>query len=126
MFIFPVTKKLSSESHIIPSNVLLSSALYRCIATSTALIENTKEKSLVYLKYIPPASISTITNNKPIIKEKNKDNVEFDFELNRIMEGKLKRIRFNKDGTLDFDIETEDGKRAIVKGCSLHVDKNNE
>jgi hypothetical protein len=42
------------------------------------------------------------------------------------MEGKLKRIRFNKDGTLDFDIETEDGKRAIVEGCSLHVDKNNE
>ena len=44
----------------------------------------------------------------------------------RIMEGKLKRIRFNKDGTLDFGIETEDGKRAIVKGCSLSVDKNNE
>ena len=42
------------------------------------------------------------------------------------MEGKLKRIRFNEDGTLDFDIETEDGKRAIVKGCSLSVDKNNE
>jgi hypothetical protein len=37
----------------------------------------------------------------------------------RIMEGKLKRIRFNKDGTLDFDVETEDGKRVIVKGCSL-------
>jgi hypothetical protein len=35
------------------------------------------------------------------------------------MEGKLKRIRFNKDGTLDFDVETEDGKRVIVKGCSL-------
>lgn len=42
------------------------------------------------------------------------------------MEGKLKRIRFNEDGTLDFDIETEDGQRAIVKGCSLHVDKNKE
>ena len=38
------------------------------------------------------------------------------------MEGKLKRIRFDKDGTFDFDIETEDGKRAIVKGCSLSVD----
>ena len=38
------------------------------------------------------------------------------------IEGKLKRIRFNKDGTLDFDIETEDGKRVIVKGCSLSVD----
>jgi hypothetical protein len=37
----------------------------------------------------------------------------------RIMKGKLKRIRFNKDGTLDFDVETEDGKRVIVKGCSL-------
>lgn len=33
------------------------------------------------------------------------------------MEGKLKRIRFNKDGTLDFDVETEDGKRVIAKGC---------
>ena len=42
------------------------------------------------------------------------------------MNGKIKRIRFNKDGTLDFDIETEDGKRAIAKGCSLHVDKNNK
>ena len=42
------------------------------------------------------------------------------------MEGKLKRIRFNKDGTLDFGIETEDGKMAIAKGCSLSVDKNNE
>ena len=42
------------------------------------------------------------------------------------MNGKLKRIRFNKDGTLDFDIDTEDGKRSIVKGCSLSVDKNNE
>ena len=42
-----------------------------------------------------------------------------------MIKGKLKRIRFNKDGTLDFDIETEDGKKAIVKGCSLSVDKNN-
>lgn len=42
------------------------------------------------------------------------------------MKGKLKRIRFNKDGTLDFDIETEDGKKVIAKGCSLSVDKNNE
>lgn len=42
------------------------------------------------------------------------------------MEGKLKRLRFNKDGTLDFEIETEYGKRAIAKGCSPHVDKNNE
>ena len=42
------------------------------------------------------------------------------------MEGKLKRIRFNKDGTFDFDIETEDGKRAIAKGCKLHFDKNKE
>jgi hypothetical protein len=39
------------------------------------------------------------------------------------MEGKLKRIRFNKDGTLDFDIETEDGKMAIAKGCSHHVER---
>jgi hypothetical protein len=38
------------------------------------------------------------------------------------MKGKLKRIRFNKDGTLDFDIETEDGKRAIVKGCSFSLE----
>ena len=42
------------------------------------------------------------------------------------MEGKLKRIRFNKDGTLDFEIETEAGKRAIVEGCSLKVDNNND
>jgi hypothetical protein len=42
------------------------------------------------------------------------------------MEGKLKRIRFNEDGTLDFDIETEDGKRAIAEGCSLQVDNNND
>ena len=28
-----------------------------------------------------------------------------------MLKGKLKRIRFNKDGTLDFDIETEDGKK---------------
>ena len=39
------------------------------------------------------------------------------------MKGKLKRIRFNEDGTLDFDVETEDGKRVIAKGCSLSVDK---
>ena len=43
-----------------------------------------------------------------------------------MIKGKLKRIRFNKDGTLDLDVETEDGKRAIVKGCSLSVDINNE
>ena len=42
------------------------------------------------------------------------------------MKGKLKRIRFRKDGKIDFDIETEDGKMAIAKGCSLSVDKNNE
>ena len=42
------------------------------------------------------------------------------------MEGKLKRIRFNKGGTLDFEIETEDGKKAIAERCSLHVDNNNE
>jgi hypothetical protein len=42
------------------------------------------------------------------------------------MEGKLKRIRFNKDGTLDFCIEAEDGKKVIAKGRSIHVDKNNE
>jgi hypothetical protein len=44
-------------------------------------------------------------------------------EFERTMEGKLKRIRFNKDGTLDFDIETEDGKMAIAKGCSHHVER---
>ena len=37
------------------------------------------------------------------------------------MKGKLKRIRFNKDGTLDFGIETEEGKRVIAKGCTLHI-----
>ena len=37
------------------------------------------------------------------------------------MEGKLKRIRFRKDGKIDFEIETEDGKRAIAAGCSLHI-----
>ena len=42
------------------------------------------------------------------------------------MEGKLKRIRFNKYGTFDLYIETEDGKTGIAKGCRLHVDKNNE
>ena len=42
-----------------------------------------------------------------------------------MIKGKLKRIRFNKDRTIDFDIETEDGKKAIAKGCSLSVDKNN-
>ena len=40
--------------------------------------------------------------------------------------GKLKRIRFNKDGTRDFEIETEDGKTIIAKGCTLHIDLSEE
>ena len=39
------------------------------------------------------------------------------------MKGKLKRIRFRKDGKIDFEIETEDGKRAIAAGCSLHINE---
>lgn len=39
------------------------------------------------------------------------------------MKGKLKRIQFRHDGKIDFEIETEDGKRATVTGCSLHINE---
>ena len=38
------------------------------------------------------------------------------------MEGKLKRVRFRKDGKLDVEIETEDGRTEIAEGCTLHID----
>ena len=38
------------------------------------------------------------------------------------MEGKLKRVRFRKDGKLDIEYETEDGRTEIAKGCTLHID----
>lgn len=42
------------------------------------------------------------------------------------MEGKLKRIRFRHDGRIDFEIETEDGKRVTAAGCSLHINETDE
>jgi hypothetical protein len=39
------------------------------------------------------------------------------------MKGKLKRIRFRKDGKIDFEVETEDGQNVIAESCSLHVEK---
>ena len=42
------------------------------------------------------------------------------------MEGKLKRIRFRKDGKLDFEVETEDGERVIAAGCSLNTNQTND
>ena len=38
------------------------------------------------------------------------------------MEGKLKRVRFRKDGKLDIEYETEDGRTEIAEGCTLHID----
>ena len=38
------------------------------------------------------------------------------------MEGKLKRVRFRKDGKIDIEYETEDGRTEIAKGCTLHID----
>ena len=38
------------------------------------------------------------------------------------MEGKLKRVRFRKDGKLDIELETEDGRTEIAEGCTLHID----
>ena len=38
--------------------------------------------------------------------------------------GKLKRIRFNHDGTVDMEVETEDGKRLLAKQCTLHVEQD--
>ena len=42
--------------------------------------------------------------------------------IERIMEGKLKRVRFRKDGKLDIEYETEDGRTEIAEGCTLHID----
>ena len=39
------------------------------------------------------------------------------------MKGKLKRIRFRKDGKIDFEVETEKGQSMIAEGCALHVEK---
>jgi hypothetical protein len=38
------------------------------------------------------------------------------------MEGKLKRVRFRKDGKLDIEFETEDGRTEIAEGCTLHIE----
>ena len=38
------------------------------------------------------------------------------------MEGKLKRVRFRKDGKLDIEYETEDGRTEIAEGCTIHID----
>ena len=43
-------------------------------------------------------------------------------ELTRIMEGKPKRVRFRKDGKLDIEFETEDGRTEIAEGCTLHIE----
>ena len=40
----------------------------------------------------------------------------------RIMEGKLKRVRFRKDGKLDIELETEDGRTEVAEGCTIHID----
>ena len=37
--------------------------------------------------------------------------------------GKLKRIRFRKDGKIDFEVVTEDGQSVIAESCTLHVEK---
>ena len=36
--------------------------------------------------------------------------------------GKLKRVRFRKDGKLDIEFEAEDGRTEIAEGCTLHID----
>ena len=38
------------------------------------------------------------------------------------MEGKLKRVRFRKDGKLDIEYKTEDGRTEIAEGCTIHID----
>ena len=38
------------------------------------------------------------------------------------MNEKLKRVRFRKDGKLDIEYETEDGRTEIAEGCTLHID----
>ena len=38
------------------------------------------------------------------------------------MSDKLKRMRFRKDGKLDIEYETEDGRTEIAEGCTLHID----
>ena len=38
------------------------------------------------------------------------------------MSEKLKRVRFRKDGKLDIEYETEDGRNEIAEGCTLHID----
>lgn len=43
-----------------------------------------------------------------------------------MQKGKLERIRFNKDGTRDFEIKTEDGKKMIAKSCMLHINKEKD
>jgi len=40
-----------------------------------------------------------------------------------MLKGKLKRIRFRKDGKIDFEVATEDGQSVITEGCTLHVEK---
>ena len=41
----------------------------------------------------------------------------------KMLKGKLKRIRFRKDGKIDFEVATEDGQSGITEGCTLHVEK---
>ena len=55
-------------------------------------------------------------------KQKSNEHGNFEHELTRIMEGKLKRVRFRKDGKLDFEYETEDGRTEIAEGCTIHID----
>ena len=38
------------------------------------------------------------------------------------MSEKLKRVRVRKDGKLDIEYETEDGRTEIAEGCTLHID----
>ena len=38
------------------------------------------------------------------------------------MSEKLKRVRFRKDGKLDIEYETEDGRTGIAEGCTIHID----
>lgn len=38
------------------------------------------------------------------------------------MSEKPKRVRFRKDGKLDIEFETEDGRTEIAEGCTLHIE----
>jgi len=42
------------------------------------------------------------------------------------MKGILQSIKYNDDGSMDFEVKCEDGKIRTAKGCRLHINEQDD